>query len=301
MRTQYCRQHIKKTAQECDLGDDIVSEVERVDKFCSSNPAFADCATRPIYRLITEKDEEVRNKAISLAEKSLKEETPTGGIVRTRLTEPEIIIFIRKARRELRGESGEEKKVEKKPTDPTAIINAIEDEALRAKVAAYRESCLSRGERVYANDIRDYIKMAEISPASLGDRVRAAEIAAAAANQPAPPAPIAAELPPPLPETATIAERLKRDEAVLKANGFCPASEFDPATGGRLIRTIPYKVIPVQLTKEQAEAAITSVVRGYLTKAQQGIWEEIRKTGELGDADLEIFEGLIDGAGERVP
>jgi hypothetical protein len=60
-------------------------------------------------------------------------------------------------------------------------------------------------------------------------------------------------------------------------------------------------VIPVQLTKEQAEAAITSVVRGYLTKAQQGIWEEIRKTAELGDADLEIFEGLIDGAGERVP
>jgi hypothetical protein len=86
-----------------------------------------------------------------------------------------------------------------------------------------------------------------------------------------------------------------------KAGAFHPASEIDPATGGRLIKNTPYKVIPVQLTKEQAEAAITSVVRGYLTKAQQGIWEEIRKTAELGDADLEIFEGLIDGAGERVP
>ena len=294
MRTQYCRQHIKKTAQECDLGDDIVSEVERVDKFCSSNPAFADCATRPIYRLITEKDEEVRNKAISLAEKSLKEETPTGGIVRTRLTEPEIIIFIRKARRELRGESGEEKKVEKKPTDPTAIINAIEDEALRAKVAAYRESCLSRGERVYANDIRDYIKMAEISPASLGDRVRAAEIAAAAENQPPIP-----ELPPPLPPDAPISEKLKRDNIILERAGFTPASRLDAARP--LIERPPYKVIPVQLTKEQAEAAITSVVRGYLTKAQQGIWESIRKSGELGDTDLEIFEGLIDDAGGRVP
>lgn len=110
MRTQYCRQHIKKTAQECDLGDDIVSEVEKVDKFCGSNPAFADCATRPIYRLISEKDVDVRNKAILFAENALNEETPTGGKVQQRLTEPEIIGFIRKARREIRGDEPEPKK-----------------------------------------------------------------------------------------------------------------------------------------------------------------------------------------------
>lgn len=168
---------------------------------------------------------------------------------------------------------------------------------------------------------------------SLGDRVRAAEIAEAGKNQPAPAAPIAPVLKEKYNPTATPAQppclagkpclKMKRVGIrgricdVLgvpinqlpgnrcpfpadKVGAFCTASEFDPATGGRLIKNTPYNVIPVQLSKEQAEAAIASVVRGYLTKAQQGIWESIRKTGELGDTDLEIFYGLVDEAGERV-
>jgi hypothetical protein len=104
MRTQYCRQHIKKAAEECDLGSDIVDECERVDKFCGAHAAFADCATRPVYRLISIQDVDVRNKAISFAENALNEETPTGGKVKTRLTEPEIIGIIRKANRAVHGE-----------------------------------------------------------------------------------------------------------------------------------------------------------------------------------------------------
>jgi hypothetical protein len=109
MRKQYCREHIRKVAVECGLGDDIVAEVEKVDKFCGSNPAFADCATRPVYRLISEKDIEVRNRAISFAQNALMEETPTGGRVRTSLIESDMITFIRRARRELHKEPEEKK------------------------------------------------------------------------------------------------------------------------------------------------------------------------------------------------
>lgn len=104
MRTQYCREHIKKTAEECDLGQEIVSRVERVSKFCASNPIFVDCATQPLYLLITVKDEDIKNKAISLAEKALKQETPTGGTIKKRLTEQEIRKLIHTAEKEIRGD-----------------------------------------------------------------------------------------------------------------------------------------------------------------------------------------------------
>ena len=168
MRTQYCRQHIKKTAQECGLGEDIVTEVEKADKFCLSNPAFADCATRPIYRLISEKDIEVRNKAISFAENALNEETPTGGKVRERLTEPEMIVFLRKARREVHGEPGEKEKSRKKP-----LTRPEPGDANHGKFCSQPGS----------------LPVTDAPPQpSLGEQVRAAEMAAAAANQPQAPA-----------------------------------------------------------------------------------------------------------------
>lgn len=40
-----------------------------------SNPAFADCGTRPIYVLISYKDVDIRNRAISLAENELNQKT----------------------------------------------------------------------------------------------------------------------------------------------------------------------------------------------------------------------------------
>lgn len=79
------------------------------------------------------------------------------------------------------------------------------------------------------------------------------------------------------------------------AKGFTPASRLDAAKP--LVERPAYKIVPVQLSKQEAEAAIKSVVRGYLTKAQQGIWEDIRKSGECGDTDLEIFEAMIDRMG----
>jgi hypothetical protein len=247
---------------------------------------------------------------------------------------------------------------------------ATKDDGTRTEALNYVALCLKRKEKITEGDLRQHIKnllesagkscsmnarseKLEISkipaqPApeiakepqsenpiqSLGDRVRAAEVREAAANQPAPPAPIAAELKEKYNPAATTAQppclagktcpKCKTDGIrgrvcdVLgvpinqlpgnrcpfpadKAGAFHPASEIDPATGGRLIKNTPYKVMPVQLSREQAEAAITSVVRGYLTKAQQGIWESIRKSGELGDTDLEIFEGLVDDAGGRLP
>jgi hypothetical protein len=115
MRSQWCREHIEKTAQECDLGPDIVSEVKEVAKFCASNPAFADCATRPIYVLIKQNDVEVRNKAISLAQNALNAQTPVGGRKKKILTEKEIGSLIKKARVEVRGELTEKYKEERTP------------------------------------------------------------------------------------------------------------------------------------------------------------------------------------------
>jgi hypothetical protein len=122
MRTQYCREHIKKTAEECGLGPDIVSEVERVAKFCASNPTFADCATRPLRLLIDVRDEKIKNHAISLAENALKEKTPTGGRKKKLLTETDVRGIIRKSEKEIRGELTEKYKAEKKPTEPAPEI-----------------------------------------------------------------------------------------------------------------------------------------------------------------------------------
>lgn len=117
MRSQWCREHIEETAKQCGLGDNVVSEVKKVAKFCASNPAFADCGTRAIYRLISISDEDVRNHAISLAEKALNEETPTGGKKRDRLTEREIKKIIDRSFKEVRTDLTEKYKSEK-PNPP---------------------------------------------------------------------------------------------------------------------------------------------------------------------------------------
>lgn len=102
------------------------------------------------------------------------------------------------------------------------------------------------------------------------------------------------QIPPPLPPDAPMGEKLKRDEAVL---GFARASQLDEA---RPIKTAGIKVVPVSVSPAQAAEWLTGIVRGYLTPASQRVWESIRKSGELGDTDIEIFQGLIDEAGSRV-
>ena len=90
-----------------------------------------------------------------------------------------------------------------------------------------------------------------------------------------------------------IIERRKKEVAL----GFGTGNDIDPATGGKLIKGAPVKVVPVAVSGEQAGQWLTAIVRGYLTPAQREIWESIRKSGELGDTDLETFEGMIDRMG----
>jgi len=58
-------------------------------------------------------------------------------------------------------------------------------------------------------------------------------------------------------------------------------------------------VIPVQLTKTEAEAAITSIIRGYFTPKSREQWEQVKRAGKW-DTDLEALEGLRDDAAERI-
>jgi len=153
-------------------------------------------------------------------------------------------------------------------------------------------------------------------PVRLGDEIRKQEMAAAGQNQPAPnsseisnsspfrtaaevlahdqnPLDVAdppADIPDPLPPDAPIAEQLKRDNQMLAQIG----------TPKPLVERGPVKVIPVQLTKEQAAAKITEIVRGYFTPSAKRAWEDIRKTGEFGDTDLEILEGMRDAVYEKM-
>lgn len=120
-RTQWCREHIDKTAKECSLGDDIVSEVQKVAEFCAEKPAFADCATRPIFILISKKDALVKDRAISLAENTLNDKTPTGGKKKNQLTEKEIKAILKKAEMEVRGEITQKTKDSRKPAEPAPV------------------------------------------------------------------------------------------------------------------------------------------------------------------------------------
>ena len=84
--------------------------------------------------------------------------------------------------------------------------------------------------------------------------------------------------------------------------GFVIAGTGAPSLQGKPITDErgPLKVIPVQLTKEQAEAAITSVIRGYFTPKSREQWDSLKRVGRW-DTDLEALEGLRDDAAERLP
>lgn len=109
----------------------------------------------------------------------------------------------------------------------------------------------------------------------------------------------------PLSDDADMAERLKRDEELMQIHGVeIPLETLHPASeminGGFVKRPQPYNIRPVQLTKEQAQAALSSVIRGYFTDKDRQGWERLRKTGELGDTDLEILYSLKDNALEQI-
>jgi hypothetical protein len=95
---------------------------------------------------------------------------------------------------------------------------------------------------------------------------------------------------------------IEHRKQMAQEQGFIIAGTGAPSLQGKPITTEhpPLKVIPVQLTKEQAEAAITSVIRGYFTPKSQEQWTQLKKVGGW-DTDLEALEGLRDDAAERIP
>jgi len=97
-------------------------------------------------------------------------------------------------------------------------------------------------------------------------------------------------LPPKPSEGASYAEKLAYDEALIASHRARPITDEHR----------PLNIIPVQLTKEQAEAAIASVGRGYFTPKSREQWDSLKRVGRW-DTDLEALEGLRDDAAERLP
>jgi hypothetical protein len=120
MRAQWCREHIEETAENCGLEKSTVSDVKQAAKFCASNSEFTECSTDAIITLIRVKDEDVKNKAISLVKNALIQEMPNGGKKNFRLTKPEVRKFVKKAEVEVRGKMVEEfkKDTDQKPASP---------------------------------------------------------------------------------------------------------------------------------------------------------------------------------------
>jgi hypothetical protein len=228
MRTQYCREHIKKTAEECDLGQDIVSEVERVDKFCKSNPAFADCGTRPLYRLIGVRDESVRNRAISLAQNALNDATPTGGTIQKRLTEPEIKKLIQKAEVEIRGEPTKKTKpplpVEIASVPAAPIVQTLKEKFAQQEITAGQVMAKAEHGVILSEAYCRTKKCEQLKPCKeRGNRLECYPAGAEPRHM--------SECP------------IEKRQRLAKEQGFGPASDIDPHTGGRVIKMAPVKIV----------------------------------------------------------
>lgn len=89
-------------------------------------------------------------------------------------------------------------------------------------------------------------------------------------------------------------ERKERMKSVPQ-NGFQRADgTAEDGLGNTIIKPPPYKIVPVQLTKEQAEEKLTEIVRGYLTPSAQRSWEFAKKAG-LHESNLDLFQFFVDG------
>ena len=104
MRAQWCRENIDKVAEQCGLEKTTVYDVKQAARFCVEHSAFAECSTHAIRALIRVPDEPVRERAISLAETALMQQTPTGGKKKPNLTEREVRKIISRAELEVRKE-----------------------------------------------------------------------------------------------------------------------------------------------------------------------------------------------------
>jgi hypothetical protein len=109
-RLQWCREHIDEVQEACGLSRQAVDEVKQAAKFCVDHADFSALPSKPIIALIRVKDDNVRDKAISLVENVLKSKTPTGGKRVKSLTEREIKKIIGIAEGEIRSELGQQYK-----------------------------------------------------------------------------------------------------------------------------------------------------------------------------------------------
>ena len=74
---------------------------------------------------------------------------------------------------------------------------------------------------------------------------------------------------------------------------FVRAGELiEEIAGAKIIKPAPLIIMAVKLNKEEADQRIRDT-RGYLTPKDWDAFEEIRKTGELGESYVETFIGLI--------
>lgn len=96
MREQACREKIHKTAELCKLSPETVAEIDRIAGFVKENPALTHLTTDAVKPLIAIPDKDKQKEAISIVEKVLNRKTPTGGIIKRRLTKPEIKKIVEK-------------------------------------------------------------------------------------------------------------------------------------------------------------------------------------------------------------
>lgn len=171
MRTQWCREHIDQTAEECGLGDDVVSDVKRAADFCETHPDLSGCSTRAIMALIRVKDEKVRDLAIRHVENRLNDLLPTGGKKVKSLTEPEIRKIISQAEKEL-GKEPRTVKPAKKTPPPVRCMYLSRDETRCNAPEEYQQKC-TEGRREEKNCPIPYVELPE--PRRLSDTLTGKE------------------------------------------------------------------------------------------------------------------------------
>jgi hypothetical protein len=181
------------------------------------------------------------------------------------------------------------------PEGAARPVFKIEDPEIRVKILNYLCACLNRSEKIQAGDLNNLIRSYEGKEKPEINVEQRREVVTNVASEPKlEPKPETEPLPPLSPD-APMEERLKRDEVLLAQAGFRRASDLMAATP---IKPPALVIVPVPVTKEQAEYKLTEIVRGYLSPKSKETWEQIRQSGEMGDQNLEIFQGMIDRYGE---
>ena len=103
MRSQWCCDQVKQLQEKCNLDEDSAREIERRNEFIEDHPDLSVLSTKALRPLIREKDKDIKAKAISIVENSLKRETPTGGKVKKKITTGETKKIIHNLKTDVRG------------------------------------------------------------------------------------------------------------------------------------------------------------------------------------------------------